>query len=263
MPGLLFAHWMLGKILRSWAIFFRLGNSSQSQSHYPITKLNCTRFCVSYSFVTSTVSQRVFREPELANASRSEDTGILYIKLIAEGSLKFVRIPQLYLCALKNQNIIATIVRLPTTFWSLHSVANWDITHNMYSKSMLSNHESPMSRGRRHPLQKTYSYESDYTYRSATSNYEEKYRSFLKYYIDTDPRKNRDHIPSNLRESLWRPRTSRSSTFPIIAEEKYIRQPRVRYVKPTTARGLGSMAYYADAEYEPYENSGRVRTGEH
>lgn len=133
----------------------------------------------------------------------------------------------------------------------------------MYSRSMLSSYESPMSRCRRHPLQKTYSYESDYTYRSATSVYEEKYRSYLKYYVDTYSQKVRDHIPSSRRESLRRPSTSRAANYPIHGEEEQIRRPGVRYVKPTTARRLGPMAYYADDGYEAYEKGSRIGRGEH
>ena len=133
----------------------------------------------------------------------------------------------------------------------------------MCSKSILSSYESPMNRGRRHLLSKTYSYESDYIYRSVTSNYEEKYRFYLNYYVNADSRKVRDHIPSSLRESLRRPITSRSSTYPIHAEAEYIRRPGVRYVKPTKARGLGSMAYYADDEYEACAKGSRIGRGEH
>jgi hypothetical protein len=54
---------------------------------------------------------------------------------------------------------------------------------------MLSSCKSLMNRGRRHPLQKIHLYKSNYTYRSATSKYEEKYRSYLSTVLILTPGK--------------------------------------------------------------------------
>jgi hypothetical protein len=153
-------------------------------------------------------------------------------------------------------------VSLLTTDQSLHCVAH-SITHNMYRKSMLNCYESPMNRGRRHLPQNTHSFEWEYTSHSSASDYDERYRSCLKYHVNTDPRKVRDHIFSSLCGSLVKPSRPRSSTYPVYAEEESIRRPGVRYVKRSMTRGLGSMAYYTDNEYEPYVKGSRVGRGMH